>query len=323
LRRNQVNTILYCQVLKKLEETINSNVQTIIEEIIQDAVLQANNITSRKVTLDNKDPESDDEDDYFKIIEQRRMIQENRIEGKSSIVGSINEKFRNEKVGNKLSESAKIRVYFFGTQNFYDYLVHFGDTFLDLKQKILGFLDGTPSFLEKCGVKLKFTNPEAFEIRFAEDDEDDVFPNLEFGACEDNLGVLMSKNYVVCFVIKKNYNEELDRAMKVLGTSMRNAEIKITLKIYFKINDGAKSTIIEEYPDKTLRDLLERIYEKKHRLPHKNFDYYFFCEHQEDEEETEDMNDIDNEINMDTQLKYLNVLELDVSKLLYICLVVL
>lgn len=54
---------------------------------------------------------------------------------------------------------------------------------------------------------------------------------------------------------------------------------------------------------------------QKKKLPFKNSEYFYFVEHHESNKNTSEMTEneiIDNEINLETQLKYLNFFELDV-----------
>lgn len=87
------------------------------------------------------------------------------------------------------------------------------------------------------------------------------------------------------------------------------------MRIYLKYeNEKNESTVIEEQAEKTLRQVLDSLAMKK-KLPFKNFEYFYFVEHHDNNKSTSDLAEaevIDNEINLDTQLKYLNFYELDV-----------
>jgi hypothetical protein len=73
--------------------------------------------------------------------------------------------------------------------------------------------------------------------------------------------------------------------------------------------DGSKSTILQESGERTLKSVLERL-ATKNKINYKNFELYYFVEHVDnDKDEIEDM---DNAINIDTPLKFLNSFELDV-----------
>lgn len=77
--------------------------------------------------------------------------------------------------------------------------------------------------------------------------------------------------------------------------------------------DGNKSTILQESGEKTLKDVIDRLFSKS-KISYKNFDLYFFVEHIDNSNEVEDM---DNAINIDTPLKFLNCYELDVRNFSY------
>ena len=71
---------------------------------------------------------------------------------------------------------------------------------------------------------------------------------------------------------------------------------------------------MEENAEKTLKNVLENLAQKK-KLPFKNFEYFYFVEHHETNKESSEPTEneiIDNEINLETQLKFLNFFELDV-----------
>ncbi len=73
--------------------------------------------------------------------------------------------------------------------------------------------------------------------------------------------------------------------------------------------DGSKYTVIQESGDKVLKNVLERLASKS-KINFKNFELYFFVEHIE--ESKDELEDMDNAINMETPLKFLNGFELDV-----------
>ncbi len=95
---------------------------------------------------------------------------------------------------------------------------------------------------------------------------------------------------------------------------MKKNENHITLKIYFKLEGFGESTVLEESEEKTLMTILERI-DHKNKLNIRNYDFYYFTEHK-DNNQFDDNDDLDNEINMETQIKFLTVYELEVSFIL-------
>lgn len=74
------------------------------------------------------------------------------------------------------------------------------------------------------------------------------------------------------------------------------------------MENGSKSTIIAESGDKSLKNILERLASKS-KINYKNFDIYFFVEHSDDTKD--ELEDMDNAIGIETQLKFLNNFELD------------
>jgi hypothetical protein len=73
--------------------------------------------------------------------------------------------------------------------------------------------------------------------------------------------------------------------------------------------EGSKSTILQESGEKTLKNILERLASKS-KINFRNYELYYFVEHVE--QSKEELEDMDNAINMETPLKFLNNFELDV-----------
>jgi hypothetical protein len=81
--------------------------------------------------------------------------------------------------------------------------------------------------------------------------------------------------------------------------------------VHFKFEkDGNKYTIIQENGERTLKNVLEKL-STKNKINYRNFDLYYFIEHTDSQKE--DLDDMDNAIGMETQLKFLNNYELDVN----------
>jgi len=81
--------------------------------------------------------------------------------------------------------------------------------------------------------------------------------------------------------------------------------------------EGTKSTIIQESAEKTLKSVLERL-AAKNKINLKNLELYYFVEHVSSEKE--EIEDMDNAINIETPLKFLNnnEFELDVFNYFYL-----
>ena len=87
------------------------------------------------------------------------------------------------------------------------------------------------------------------------------------------------------------------------------------------ILQGVDAVIIDEAHERKvqidfmlylLRNVLEKL-SQKNKINYRNFDLYYFIEHSENYKD--DLDDMDNAINMDTQLKFLNNYEIDVRKI--------
>lgn len=274
----------------------------------------------------NEDPpinEEDEEDEYFAMIERRNRLMEKG--------GSVNVKVKDEeedrqlstvKPRQRLTENQKVRVYLFEQQDFIDIIVFFGEKMRDLKAKVIQGILNIPKF-SKFRDFIKFKSPDAYELRIAED-EGDVSPNMDFPPFDDHLNIIESKNHTVCFIERQNFNPD-ENVSNVLGADY--IPEKVVLKIYNRTDrKDTQSCIIEESAESTLRTVLERLEKKKVINRVRNFDYYFLCEHVPNPHpegftsmngkpsnlEKACMEDIDNEINLDTQLKFLTTFELDV-----------
>jgi hypothetical protein len=245
---------------------------------------------------------------------------------------------RIDKKKHRLTENRMMRIYLFNTQKYVDIQVFFGEKIKDLKRKVLTIITykekDTSTSNDKtesnyyCNVygeivkKLKYPdNPDAFEIRMA-DEDDDVVANLDFPAFEDNLNLINSKMYNVCMLEKAFFNPNESHVGVKLGIFGSKVVVKIHIKA--EIDKGELSTIIEENKDKTVKDLFERVKNKLTKNNIKNFDYYCFFEHSPedttkcDNKKTNMIDDLDSEISLDLQLKYLTVFELDVSSLIFL-----
>ena len=77
-------------------------------------------------------------------------------------------------------------------------IISSNETIKDLKVNIIKNIISNNKF------KLKYTIPNAFEIRLV--DDDDEIPNFDFPPLEDSVNVLSTKNSILYFVEKNNYD---------------------------------------------------------------------------------------------------------------------
>ena len=202
------------------------------------------------------------------------------------------------KISNIVNESSKVRIYLLNTASYIDMIISSNETVKDLKVNIIKDIILNKRF------NLKYNVPNAYEIRLV--DDDDEIPNMDFPPLEDTVNVLSTKNVILAFVEKENYDSNKDNnEQKILGNinQNNNDNNNINVRVFFKYNGLDSSKIISLKPDDTLKNILEYLFSKDF-LVYKNIDLYYFVEHKGND-------DIDNAINIDTNIKYLSCFELD------------
>ena len=271
---------------KNENENLPENIQ-IVKEIINKLI---NNI------FKDENEENESDEDFEKLISQRnKNLEKNEntlYKNKLSQIHSMS------KISNHVNESSKVRIYLLNTASYIDMIISSNETVKDLKVNIIKDIILNKRF------NLKFTVPNAFEIRLV--DDDDEIPNMDFPPLEDTVNVLSTKNVILAFVEKENYDSNKDNnEQKILGNinQNNNDNNNINIKVYFKYNGLDSSKIISLKPDDTLKNILEYLFSKDF-LVYKNIDLYYFVEHKGND-------DIDNAINIDTNIKYLSYFELD------------
>ena len=82
------------------------------------------------------------------------------------------------------------------------------------------------------------------------------------------------------------------------------------MKVFFKFDKAVNQyNIIQENGERTLKNILEKL-SQKNKINYRNLDLYYFIDHSENYKD--ELDDMDNAINMETQLKFLNNYEIDV-----------
>jgi hypothetical protein len=195
-------------------QVITAKVKEIVYEIAELAV--------------NRLPVEEDEDEYFKQIEQRH--------NRGNKVPS-NKESSTSKFANKFFEHMKIRIYLLNTQSYHDLTISYNDTFRDVKQKVLNYLVSTGRMKVKhetvdgeCCILISL----ALEIRLLDDDDDEVMVNMEINAFDDKALVVKTKIDTFAIVEKINYDPEKDMGKgitSILGTSVVNNS-EVSREIY-------------------------------------------------------------------------------------------
>lgn len=264
-------------------------IKQIVFSIIESSVLKAENI------------EEDDDEDYELLLlkkqSESKLSKHTHKSNHKDFHPHYHTKTSISKISNQFNETLKLKIYLFGTAATIDIDIMPGDTYHDLKVKIIQNL-----LCSSEEYQMKYKVPEAFEIRLI--DEDDEAPNMDVAAMEDTMNVTQSKNTIFAFVARKEYDPNDSKLQK--KNSNVAQEGKVNIKVHFKTKKySTMIKVIVMSEDNTLKDLLEYIISRD-LLLNRNSDLYYFVEHSVDSDD-----DMDNAINNDIIVKYLSTLELD------------
>lgn len=229
-----------------------------------------------------------------------------------------NSSCRSGKISKLFEEGANIRVYLNDLDRFMDIPIFTNDTFQDVKRQVIEKINNNQEFEGlnslKCineNGKQKLISAFAFKPISCEKKA-----NFDMPSFDDNSNVTKSGASTVVFTKRLNLKKSVeDVDYRPLGNSCKDSKIFVNLKIYFAyLEEQCQFVYVEEGESMTLKDILRTM----NNLPYKNIDLFYFTDHyafENPEDYFED--DISNEINLDTQLKYLNTHELDVYWLFY------
>ena len=203
----------------KMESQKSGEMELIIKPLVYNIINRA----FEQIEKNHKES-SEEEDEYIKQIEQRRMKNDDTQNKISSIV---NNAISNSKLSNKFIETYKLRIYLLNSQSYLDIAVALNETIRDIKGKILTHLITSGKY------KIKYECIEAYELRLVDDDDDDILPNMEYPALDDKLNILKSRADILAFVEKINFNPETDMntlTTNILGSSVRNFQTVLNIK---------------------------------------------------------------------------------------------
>ena len=293
---------------------------------------------------DDDDDDEADDDDYERLLQQRQKKMEERerkIEKENDDeypgikrmgtkkVKEIKRLVQPRKVSNTsrlssmLDLMSKLTVCLFSSDEIVEINISQNDTVKSVKTQIV-------RVLTEAKYPLKYTSENAYEIRLL--DEDDLKPDMESNPLEDHLSIFDLKLKAIAFIENPKYKPQQDfSSEKILGNvrkitnksrfykkeedqnknedqSMKNNEEKdqmekVNIKVYYKREGINSSKIVSLTPEENLKDIL-KIFFNQEILQYKNFDFYFFVDHQSEQEP-------DNAINLETNIAYLPSFELD------------
>ena len=291
--------------------------------------------------------EDDEDDEYERLMAQRQKQMEERdkqrengsddddfgtkkikpIKNQDLSKGAIKQKGGRGTFTSRLSKAmnlmTKLKVYLFKTKTNFDINISPNDTIKSVKTQII-------NVLIENKYELKYTSENAYDIRIIEDGETE--PNMDYAPLENNALIFMVKPKAIAFLENKKYNPNQDfSSEKLLGNvkiiksnscfydkssnkknQNENVQIndgnnevsdKMNIKIYYKANGINSSKIVSLSAEDNLKGIL-KIFFNQDILQYKNNDLYYFVEHKGSKE-------IDNAINLETNIKYLPSYELD------------
>jgi hypothetical protein len=197
----------------KMEKQKSEDADMIIKPIVYNIINMALEEIEKR-----QEETSEEEDEYIRQIEQRRLKNE---ETHNKISALVNSTISNSRLANKFIETYKIRIYLLNTQFYINIPAAINETIKDLKVKILA------QILKEGKLKIKYQFIEAYEVRLVDDEDDDVLPNMEYPALDDKINILKSKADTLAFVEKINFNPDTDMSIitsTILGSTIKNSE---------------------------------------------------------------------------------------------------
>ena len=264
--------------------------------------------------------ENEDDDDDLGMKKQTQSEDLSQAGKKKGKKGAAN----TSRLSTAMNLLTKLKVYLFRTKKSFDINISPTDTVKSIKTQIIKFLIDNK-------YDLKYTSENAYDIRAIEEGEKE--PNMDYPPLENNTLIFMARPKAIAFLENPKYNPNQDySSQKILGNvstiksqssfydknkgkNNQNANIqinendnnagteKMNIKVYFKANGINSSKIISLSSEDNLKGIL-KLFFNQDILLYKNFDFYYFVEHKSSQE-------IDNAINLETNIKYLPSYELN------------
>jgi hypothetical protein len=200
-----------------------------------------------------------------------------------------------------------VRVYLFDTNTFIDMHHCQTDTFFDLKKKIYNQLQNDEILNQK--MKLKF-QIDGYMLKHSkrENHKKSHSENSTPQSYDERDLILQVNCKSLSFVEKKDYIKpfSLERFGNIPSIEETDSK-QIIIKIYLKFAGENNYILLQEDPNKTLKDILKNLYIRRLINFNSCFSYYFL------EHGQEDSMSVDNEITLATELRDLPYNELDVN----------
>ena len=261
---------------KEKEDMIKSILYSIIDNAID------NNNNNIIIT------DEDEDEDYAKILRKtkKKYEEENQRDKELNTTAS--------RLGLEMNLLNQLKVYLFNNNDYIIINITPKDKIKSIKEKIIKKLIDTKKY------KLKNFSEEAYEIRMIEENNED---NIIMGSSplNDNESLFKEKINAIAFLENQNYISENNN-----NKSKDDEDDKINVKIYYRKNGITNSKLFILSKNDILKNILNSFFEQN-IFKDKNANQYYFIEHNS-------INDIENEIYLDTNIKDLSSYELDLCK---------
>jgi hypothetical protein len=280
--KNNIENISSNRDEKEKKEMIKDILFSIIDNVLE----KYNNNSS----INSIKTDEDAEETFIKLLiknKNKSEYEEKKIDNEYGATAS--------KLGLEMNLLNQIKVYLFNNNDYILINITSKDKKKYIKEKIIKKIIDN----KKC--KLSNTSEEAYEIRPINEDNEDKFI-MGSSPLENNDLFFKEKIKAIAFLENQNYiSEHLneDEDMKIED----DEDEKINVKIYYKKNGIKKSKLFVLSKEETLKNILNTFFDEN-IFKNKNIEHYYFIEHNAIE-------DIENEITLDTNIKHLKTYELN------------
>ena len=271
------NEIISLNLTDKEKEDMIKN---ILYSIIDNAIDNNN--------INNIITDEDEEEEFVKMLRKNKKRYEEEEKKRDNDFNTTA-----SRLGLEMNLLNQLKVYLFNNNDYIMINITPKDKIKSIKEKIIKKLIDTKKY------KLKNHSEEAYEIRMIEENNED---NIIMGSSplDNNESLFKEKINAIAFLENQNYisNNENNN-----NNNKDNEDDKINVKIYYRKNGITNSKLFILSKNDTLKNILNSFFEQN-IFKNKNINQYYFIEHNS-------INDIENEIIIDTKIKDLSSYELD------------
>lgn len=233
--------------------------------------------------------EEDEEEEFEKLIIKNKKKSEDEEKKRDNEFATTA-----SRIGLEMNLLNQIKVYLFNNNDYILINITPKDKIKSIKEKII------KKIIDNNKYKLTNTSEEAYEIKLVNEEEDKL--SIGTSPLENNVSLFKEKINTIAFLQNKNYiSEHIAEEDEIKIED--DEEDKINLKIYYKKNGIKNSKFFVLSKEDNLKNVLNIFFEQN-ILKNKDINQYYFVEHNA-------LQEIENEINLDTNIKYLPSYELN------------